>query len=283
MNDRKKTTVRLKARLWKPAKPFWCHEEAPAEREDLKEEKRKSISISSSQLWSPCHFSPAKATPSPCSLPRERQRKRGRRKSCWHSRLAFQDGKVWKISQHHPLTSKTARWLQSSTGSVTWPVSCPFPLQNGTRGVFLDPSHPPRCCLQCDDKDRKQGGIQADESPSHTLHTEGKVLFVLSGVPSYDFPLPSLSSLGDYQRNELVISISSRWKKCWCHPESGLWESCFILPRRKGQPRWRCQSWNQSLRPNRPLWSNFLHVRVAPLTRRKALGLGPHQLCLLRD
>lgn len=109
---------------------------------DLREGKRKCICISSSQLWSPRHFSPARATPPPCPLSREKQRKQGRRKSCWHSRLAFQDGKVWKIRQHHPFSSKTARWQESSPASVTWPVSCPFPLQGGTRRVFLDPSHP---------------------------------------------------------------------------------------------------------------------------------------------
>lgn len=241
---------------------------------DLREGKRKCICISSSQLWSPRHFSPARATPPPCPLSREKQRKQGRWKSCWHSRLAFQDGKVWKIKQHHPLSSKTARWLQSSPASVTWPVSCHF-LSRVAHAVFslilAIPSVLPPSWWQ-----RQEAGRNSSwwNPLSHSAHRGESAVCPAWSSKLWFFSTPSLSSLGDYQRNELVISISSRWKKCWCHPESSLWESCFILPRIKGQPRRRCQSWNESLRPNRPLWSYFLRIRVAPLTLRKGAGAG---------
>lgn len=158
---------------------------------DLREGKRKCICISSSQLWSPCHFSPARATPPPCPLPREKQRKQGRRKSCWHSRLAFQDGKVWKIRQHHPLSSKTARWLQSSPASVTWPVSCPFPLQGGTRRVFLDPSHPRGAASIVMTKTGSREDFKLMKPPLSLGTLRGKCCLSYVEFQAMIFPLPA--------------------------------------------------------------------------------------------
>lgn len=168
----------------------------------MRKGKKKSICISSSQLWSPCPISTAKATPSPCSFSRERQRKRGRQEGCWHRSLASWDGKVWKIRQHHPLTSQPARWRRSYTASVTWPVFCPFPLQCGTCCVFLDPGHSQCAASSVITKTGSREELKLINTPSLPSSTlRGKCYFSYVEFQAMIFFPHNLSSLGDYQRN----------------------------------------------------------------------------------